>query len=457
MSIVLKGLKWFLITFISLFVLLYLILLLVNLHDEPLLQEYLAQESAFYQLGVDEKQNGFIFALGLDAPKGVNSFEYGRQKIQTLQSNFLKSKNEILVPNTNKADLKAFEQELENIIGDCQYALASSNGNDCFSILEKNKAELETLYQEWQWLHQRYLTILNKPVWRELSTELSNLLTSLSQAKKLHDIAIFIALSDLELDKANSYINAEFVFLTRVTSSTYVLINKAIMSNYLKQHLLLNTKNISRLEKEKRFIPSAWQNSLSKNSWQLNRVVVGEQLYAKEMMLNLFNNNEELPFLTRLTQTLAQPLFQVNHTLNLHFKWWREVSELSSHSIELLPEEFAKVEYNNNNDKEDSIFDYLHWYNPIGEIINTTNKEYTTQYISAASDIEGLRQLSLLYLNLIQNEGIDSVAFFIARSEFQNPYTAKPFQYNGNTQRISFTGLNEENTRTDDLAYFLNQ
>ncbi|MCZ4338611.1 hypothetical protein [Shewanella colwelliana] len=314
----LRALKWISLTLVAIPLSFYIILVLVNLQDQPpseQVQRNLAQIAESERtLAQHLNNNGYIFSLGFDVVKDISPMEEGLKRLEQLQS---------LSPMERGNTVTAVGVELPKLpLADCltQEDLLLA----CEAQLAQND-NLETLLADNLWLIERYQQLLSTGNWYDRSP--NNIYDSIPYrkiliAQKLYLLNIYHQGDKLQADQILQLLNADMLFWQTVASNTYHLVTKMISASAIESTMqlgeLIVSKAAIRLNDPMTELPKSWQHPQSAAVTSFDNAKLGEWNYANGIYGALLNDESGKPLsvteqvLTWLISPLVKPQDMAN-------------------------------------------------------------------------------------------------------------------------------------------------
>ncbi|GIU37823.1 hypothetical protein TUM3794_09240 [Shewanella colwelliana] len=315
----LRALKWISLTLVAIPLTFYIILVLVNLHDQPpseRVQRNLAQIAESERtLAQHLNNNGYIFSLGFNVVKDISPMEEGLKHLEQLQS---------LSPMERGNTVTAVGVELLQFpLSDClkqeDFLLA------CEAQLAQND-NLETLLADNLWLIERYQQLLSTGNWHDRTPY--NVYAyhipfrKILIAQKLYLLNIYHQGDKLQADQILQLLNTDMLFWQTVSSNTYQLITKMSSASAIESTMqlgeLIVSKAAIRLNDPMTELPKSWQHPQSAAVTSFDNAKLGEWNYANGIYGALLNDESGKPLsvteqvLTWLISPLVKPQDMAN-------------------------------------------------------------------------------------------------------------------------------------------------
>ncbi|MCG9697292.1 hypothetical protein [Shewanella sp. Isolate11] len=377
-----RALKWILISLIMLPISLYLLLVIINLFDtapSEQVKAYQAQiDYKFQQIQNIGDNNGYLIALGFDAPKNESATGKGLALIRSdIRFN---SPAETTNTPVKRPDIPCLKRQ--DFISACQSEMDSS--------------QLSELLTEHRWLIERYLTMQSKPEWEDvLFTDVDKLHTAYAlilTAQKLYLLDIYTQASAGDTSSVSQTLNHDMQFWQNVAEHTQQLITKMITSSAMRENMLQGEMIISAMNTPIES-PETWLQPLPESISSFDQVKLGEWQFGNkllEKMISVESSEIDSPWYEQLFSWFAKRLYQPQDTSN------RLANNLLSESADPQCSAFL------------SNITYV-VYNPIGKILVCTGPSFD-RYKQKFEKLEQQRQGLVTRLNPINNINADETS-----------------------------------------------
>ena len=394
-------------------VLVYLALVFVNRHDQPLSQEALR----FAQLYRDRPpvanaDNGYLYAMGFFTFQGGKT-----QRSPALQS---------LAEACRVVD------------------------HACVVALEGTDKIVDEWFASEQWLFDRYRTLLSHSGWRQpkpfdLTARLPAYGT-IFQGQRLLLLRARTLAERGDVAGVRELLAQDAHFWRMVLESSDLLIDKMIAVAALNRHFGLGNLVLRQLPADRAMqaMPQEWTQEITPAERSMTCTLAGEWEYFNDL---LRKTKEHEPLIYR-------PLFQPRDTSNkLAAMLARAAHDLDT-PYDQYPQVLGRMRAETNHaPAELGLFADL--YNLIGAMMTNVPDAYNYgQYGARVADVEGVRRAAVLATTL-RSRGVAAadVPAQLAASEIRMPYTNGPFAWDLKEGAIVFTGLEASERARHDIKY----
>ncbi len=444
-----KILARFILGLFGLAILLYLVMLAVNWHDQPPSAAYSRLEQAVTaRPKVPVAENAVVYLLGFSAPIGEDPRDVGARRLAWLESFTDQTKLET-DPLQEPLDLKSNgSPEMERLGNSC----GDSDRKGCADGFELAAGTWQPTATETLAL-QRYRTLLALHEWRdELPPHLSAPLPAYSgvlHAQRLHLLSLRQLAAQGKVAEVREGLSADLVYWRGAQLNAETLIAKMIAVAALRNHFFFSNLILRRMPADQVMaaIPPDWQRAFSNEERSMLLVMGGELLYTKGILDYTAGDfvysdlGEYEPGITdRLLHYFVKPMFQVQDTANGFADQHLRFCEQFAVPMSQYPEaKRALEEYAVSHPHSFSI------YNPSGNYILSMDAGTTYRsYAFRAANPEGMRRAALLVTQLrARGVTVAAAAGEVANSELRDPYSGAAFQWDAARASLIFTALED--------------
>lgn len=410
-----KWAGWLLGGACALVVVLYLVVLLINLRDQPPSEFALRLESLYRDRpAVADADNGYIYLMGFPADQPPHS------------------------------------PAAQQIIDACGWG-----SNNCDTAL----AEIDATQPEWfnteQWRVDRYRMLLARPGWQEtLPPDLMAPWPDYSPALNAHRLLLARAHSlagQKDGSGVREILEQDMRFWRLVLAASDTLLTKMIAGAALARHFHMGNLALRRLPSEMQLaaMPEAWRTPLTDQELSWHRSFAGEWVYSRTILRQITTQRampadvglEEPGWLSRLQELAQRPLFQLQDTSNQSAEMLARAADALQVPIERFTDglDAAKAILAA---PARRVFTFDSLYNPIGDLLSAMGSGHYALYPPRVADIEGARRAAVLATEL-RSRKVDAtnIVSELAASDLRIPYTGAAFTWDAETQSIVFIGL----------------
>ncbi|HEY0720031.1 MAG TPA: hypothetical protein VGE50_02135 [Gammaproteobacteria bacterium] len=438
-------------------VLLYLLLLVVNLHDEP--PSPAAQRFAEVRAkrpAVADENNAFIYLVGMGVDAQYDPQQAGLAMV-AMERNRPPQEDSAgyTHPDYPQNDaIKISAKPLLDLLEACR-----TIGSSCLKFLD-SKADTVTLGPPEQLLVERYRTLITFPEWRESGVTYNGPIPSYSPAlngQKLMLLDCWQLADDKAMNRCNGLLEADAHFWRNVFNSADSLITsmvavRAMGNNLIWTNLIMrrDTKHPSRIA-----IPATWQRPISDDERAMERTWSGEWQFVESILSKVQSDGfgvldgmqDKQTISAHMENWFMRPLFLHQATLNQQASSFVEVMEQYRTPYAQLPAVAAKRNASLPFGGEELSFPHM-FYNPIGKILNEIGKPNYGGYMLKVADLEGARRALLATAALrTTHTPREKAAEMLTQLPLRNPYTNQPFAWDEATGCVLFEGLSETHNR----------
>ncbi len=438
-KIKLKHIPLLLIGLLATFCLLVLIINL-SIFDEKPSEEVIAIMKPHKM--PNAQNNAFIMLHGLQADSSKDPIIAGQALMERYQHN---------LTHLNKDELT--DEDYSELIGDLKLDdhwsknikhCASRTKANCLAQLKKQPNVWSNKSPRLKLMLSRYEQLLNMTEYQVINnTTLATTLPSFSTPLNLQKILIVEALDiqdyDLFIHHSEKALNFWRMVLVKGDSLLDKMVAVAAIWNttsYLSDVIFEANLNQQQLTQIQNMLGLLTQTELD-----ISDALTFEAKLMYQQLANL--SNDELTSFFGKSYWLFKPLLQINTTNNTHAeKFLSPILKLAKQNSLNLAKQFKTL----NNQLEQST--QLSWspfnlYNLTGKIILTEGGgRALSDYIARVHDLNGYIQLVNLKLKLL-NQPKSQWQQIINQSEFKNPYTLKPFEFDQTAMQLGFECLDK--------------
>lgn len=411
----LKGLGWFIGGALALVVTFYVVVLLINLRDQPPSEFALRLENIHQSRpAVADADNGYIYVMEFPA-----------------------------APANSPA--------VQPIFKACAW-----ESNECDTALAANDATLPEWFAAEQWRVDHYRTLLARPRWLEtVPSDLSAPLPAYSpvlEAQKLLLAQAYYLAGQKDANGVREILEQDVRFWRRVLAESDILISRMIAVAALARHFNMGNLALRRLPPETQLaaLPEAWRTPLTEQELSWHRCFAGEWIYGRNALRQIVAERaipvaagveHDEGFLYRLQDLAISPLFQPQDTSNQSAEMFVRVADALQVPIERFIDG-RKAAAEVLEAQTGRIGTLKNLYNPMGNLLSGMGSTIYDVYPPRVADIEGARRAAVLATELRSRKvDVANVRAEIDASNLHVPYTGAPFVWDSKTRSILFIGL----------------
>lgn len=318
MKTIFTWLKWLLIVIVGLPLSVYLLLILINVNDEEKsntvieFEKFLAQRTT-----VDDKKNGFVYAMGLTANIDDDFYLAGVEQIK--RANMIKSVEDYS-PTQEDQYTSNIEKKYTELTKACGKPVNLTD--TCAESLQENSQGIDGFLADNAVLLQRYQIMINQPAWYESLQANPYTLPSLSLWHISHKVFLLYVWQQASMGKfelAANLLQQDSVFWRKVLSSTHYLLHFVLVTEFIQQHydwgvFSLNSSartNDHTVENVMKNVPSDWSQSYSAPVFSFDKIAMGEWQFGRSILQQVYSDDD-------WSLLLIKPIFNLQSTLNFN-------------------------------------------------------------------------------------------------------------------------------------------
>ena len=457
---ILKWLAWLVGGTLTLAVVAYLALLVINWRDVPPSESARRLEALYRNRpAASDADNGYVYVMGFSVAADADPQAAGIRRVEwirkiTPQSRYSSADDPAPGDSSYRSSRLPSAKQIVDV---CQ-----AGSGKCALALEGGEDTLREWIGDEKWLLDRYRTLLHRPGWLEtvpldIRAPLPAYATVLDGQRLLLAQAYVFA-KEKNAAGVRELLGDDVRFWRHVLASSDILITKMIAVAALHRHFSVGNLVLRRLpaQTELQGMPPEWTTPMTDDERSLLRTFTGEWMFGDSLMRDalrsgswhaLLDFNTEERFIDKLSGRLLVPFFQPQETSNRRATMFIRATEAMSVPFEKLPAGLAQA---------GTIFKqpgagnrpFTRLYNPVGDLLfNAAAEEGFSPYGARVADVEGSRRAAVLSASL-RNRKVDvqKISAELAASEIRAPYDGKPFEWDVGEQAIVFVGL-ERNER----------
>jgi hypothetical protein len=450
-----RFILWLLFSLMVVTLLCYLVLVVINWSDRPPGEAAIEMEKIHQNRpAVADDENSYFFILGFDGEKDQDPQLLGLQRAAWISNNKNHLESYSSVALWNSYD---FEGERSSTIVNLSQACQHTK-RLCYQALRDAEVGATEWISKEAWLLERYQQLLLRTKIREdIPVDLSLPIPQyqkILEAQKLLLIKTWMLARQGEVEQAGDLLNRDFIFWRSVSKDADILITKMIAVTALKNHLIFSSQmNRGLFNADQPIIqPESWEKPISKEELSYKRVLAGEWYFSRNIIdvfsaeFFLSSDEYETTVFDRVKMAILTPFFKKQDSLNRHAEYLGSLAasfEVSLDSYPTLVGREKKLIEHTLNPEDSGISHYV--YNGVGKAMLTVASGHFENYILRTADVEGLRRLVILVMDLTEkNLPPDQIEVAIKDHSLKNPYTNKPFLWNDEDKSIMFQGLEKD-------------
>ncbi len=328
MKILLKILKWLIVVFVTLAIVMFAI----NWSDQTPSSAAVEMRSLLDEGSeVSDRENAFVYAMGFVAPQGDDPVRSGSECIAKLNAAVHKQTINFNT-DTNCKNYSSFgsgNAAISNIFDVCR-----TPGNACENALNKNEQTIAQWLNDGSWLLERYTDLLNHRKWHS-TTEFSIYMTfpyygSFGDAQKMLLFKAWHLAGQGDSAEVLRLLNRDVRFWRMVMSSSSTLLDKMIATGFLARHFTFSNLVLRRLFKKgyPSVVPTEWLAPFSGDELSLKKAMAGEWAFfasaiqearvGRTLLIDESDSPDERSIIDTWLQGLSNYFLLPQATLNAH-------------------------------------------------------------------------------------------------------------------------------------------
>lgn len=261
----LKTVGWLVGGAIGLVVAVYVLLLLINLRDQPP-SEFAQRLEAIYRNRpeVADADNGYIYAMGFPVAPDADPQAAGLQRLAWLRHR-AEHPEDWMQPDPLQSFEPTSSPAAKRIFDACGWS-----SDNCDTALEAADATLPEWFTAEQWRVDRYRTLLARPGWLEtLPPDVTTPLPAYApvlQAQRLLLARAYYLAGQRDANGVREILEQDVRFWRTVLATSDILISRMIAVAALARHFNMGNLALRRLPPEMQLaaMPEAWRSPLTK-------------------------------------------------------------------------------------------------------------------------------------------------------------------------------------------------
>jgi hypothetical protein len=454
---VLKVLGWLLLATFLLVVLLYLILVAINWSDRPPSAAVLRFEKIVAERpAVAADDNAVVYFLGFGAPADVDPVDIGTKRMAWLES-FDAGTGRDTDPLPTEL---SFQNEGSPVV--------SHLGNACGQDADRLQCAsvFDSMARAWQpndmdaLALRRYEALLTRHAWRDVlpvdSAAPLPAYGNVTHAQRLYLLRLGQWAVQGRIAEVRAGLDADFAFWRAAIPAADTLISRLISVSALRQHFSYANLILRGLPPEQmlRAVPDDWRREFSTAERSMLRVMAGEMVFWKAVMVNAKRQGVQgavLPgstLIEKWTGYLTDPLFKMQATTNGIADRRLRLCE----DFEVPMNQYLRLQKAWDARPPDH---ELSLYNPVGNmVLQMENGSSYVVYVLRTASVEGIRRAAVLAVQLHTNGAAsDAVGSLVENSDLRDPYTERPFEWNAERRSVTFVAPENHRSRRNEFFY----
>lgn len=455
----LKLLAWIFGVIAALIIAVYLLFLIVNLHDQPPSELAKNFESNYSnRIKIPDQDNAFVYVMGLSVAQDEDPQAWGIKRIALIAH---ATDEEIGNLNNNSIMQDYLYQNIRNPeFKKISSILQTPVDEQCFTTLENNKNIIAEWTNAEAWLLNRYLKLLSYHQYQEKAMTdptmpLPNY-AAIMDAQKLFFANLWLQAEQGNVKNVQSLMEQDLAYWRMASASSDMLISKMVTVAALKRHFSFGNLVLKKLSMKDNAnaIPKSWRLPFTKTELSMSQTLTAEWIF-QDRIFKKIKQKPDAYFYDSFYHgkaywfaNLALPFLQTQETSNQQAIYFKKIVDGLDVSLGEYIDAVSDLEDEYEEEKELSSGKLkFHIYNATGKyLISLGETEYGSNvyvsYSSRVTDLEGARQAAVLTSEL-RNQSLpaDAVPDYIKKSAYHNPYTLKPFEWDSESKAVKFTGL----------------
>jgi hypothetical protein len=447
---ILVALKWGLGAVAGVCVVLYLLLVAINRRDAEFSPAALRMEESYRSLPtVADEDNAYVYAMGFAVAPGEDPMDMGRKRLAWLER---AEKSDVLVLGLDPLRSPFDHRKTRQAVVNEYFNSCGPRDPACRTAFESARLAFGTWKDSEAWLLERYQTFLKLPSWREfVSRHLYAPLPSYSAVTDGQKVLLLharIHASNGNAAGVKALLTEDLRFWRRTLETSDHLLSKMIAAAAILRHFKLGAEIINGLPpaSAQDSLPAEWRIALTDSERSIRRCMIGEWILMSGVIRNIESELVESlptegPVLDRLFTLLGGPFFQPQDTINLYAEQYARAAQM----IEGVP--LAEYEDATRRMTELSAsatrdaWPPRSLYNIPGQLMVGYGPDFGS-YARRVGDLEGVRLAALAAVSLHEKSvAPEDITATLARSDFRNPYSNRPFVWDPADGAIVFRGL----------------
>ena len=454
----LRVVLWVIGTIVALPIVLYLVLLAINLRDQPPSAEALAFEAALRDAPeVADTANAYVFLLGYSASHDRDPAVLGAERAAWIRA--MRDDRSITWDDDPERTEGATDAGLYEAVRDflCDPDAA------CDASIDDKREQLGAAIATQAWALERYHRLLAYSAWADVTTrDFRTMWPAFSPIN--HTRMLYLLEARLRADAGDAAgvrdaLNLDLDFWRLSLRESDTLLSKALAESFIRRHFQWGNLILRRLPPAARAegIPASWRRPLSDDERSMARAFRGEWDFSRRTM-RLTKANDLPPLSSsvkysptladRFNRCLSDALLQPQDFANQYAALLLRLEALYEAPYTELPASLARAR----------TFDPRRrglgaLYNVGGEV-SIVEPSVIADYGARVSDLEGVRRAALITAELrARDVPADGVAAALAVDDARNPYTGEAFQWVAARSAIGVTGLQSSANRYTEFLY----
>ena len=453
---ILKWLAWLLGGTLTLVVVAYLTLLLINWRDEPPSEAALQLAAANRDRpAVSDADNAYVHVMGFIVAPNADPHEAGARRIDWLRR--LHDQRQLPVGDDPLAGDESYKSTrpaaAQNLSDTCRLA-----SRECAVALEAGTDVMREWVSSEKWLLERYLVLVRHPGWLETAPFDSRAPLPpyglVFDGQKLLLAKAYLLANQGDAAGVRDLLADDVRFWRHVLASSDILITKMIAVSALNRSFGIGNLVLRQLpaETELQGMPQEWTTPLTDTERSLLRCFTGEWIFGDDLLQEivasgswrrLADSEGDANVADKVVGRALMPLFQPQDTSNRRADMFVRATQAMNVPFEQLPKglEQARVIFENPNGRSSPL---TRLYNPVGDLVLWVSASGFVPYGARVADVEGARRAAVLATELRSRKvDVQKIPEELAASAIRVPYTGEPFIWDVEEQAIVFVGLEQ--------------
>ncbi len=433
----------------------YAVAIAVNWRDQPPSPDALRLKASYdNRPAVADRDNAYVYLLGMEAPLGVDPQDLGERRSAWLLETAEQPFDYPGDPLTAKLDYTSSDPLVSEFLSKC-----ASDSRDCVDAFADSSVVREVWLATHAWLLQRYRGLLGHSSWREQVFGAARPLPNYAPAIAGQRLLLLEAKALVDrgdVDGAHRLLESDLKFWRMVVESSDIVLTKMIAAAALRQHFTWGALALRGVPPERAASaePEAWAQPMSASELSLRRTLTGEWMYFSSSVLDLLSPNlvaaTDSP-LTRIDDRLLLPLLKKQDTLNRQAAYLNALAETLDAPL-LGFANAADAASQLTEKTADEALPPRSLYNLIGVVALAAAPPDYSSYARRAADLEGIRRAALATLHA-RRVPIAEAAATLAATELRNPFDGRQLIWDPNERAVVFVGL-EPGERGEHRFYY---
>lgn len=437
----------------------YGVMLVVNCKDQPPSQDYLDLVASFdVSKQIPDSGNAYLYIYGFSADRGVEPIVEGRRRVDWVVDEIKNDPADF--PELERGEwLEELPEERE------LYEHCRDLAQDCLDYLEESARQVREVIETRSLLLSRYESLVSHTQYQNVGPYLLQApfadYSTVMNSQLIKLIHLYLSQKAGDVVDVSEMLAADYRYWRMMSRNSGILIDRMIALAALRRHFQWGNL-ISRVAAEsgKPIHVSEWSEPFSSGELSLSQVFDGEAFFNTNILLYM-DSSDVSDIYEPEHSWLVEKWFETrNYLFFAPFLKKQDANNRQVSCMQALADAYdvssqslTTVLNSSYMDVEECDFD-LGLYNPIGKILVGIGAPNYEGYVVRAYEVEVQRQLLNLAIKF-RSESIapSEIPAALEQSDFRNPYTSLPFEWDGEKQELVFNGLQKGHRARFSLPY----